>query len=197
MKRGIVSKFPLRRGVSLVELLVTMSFASIVLGMGIGTLHLLLRTDKALTDALWRSQTVSQVSKTFRSDIHAARNITSEQPAEEQAANEPASPVVSLQLAEGHFVRYSIDKNTLFRKELKADKTLREERFRFSPGTVISIETDHPKTAALVIQSINPSTKERHQTPTNVPKRELKIEAVKGRDHRWTPAPQQDAEETP
>ena len=184
MKRTSPQRTQARRGVSLAELLVTMGFASLVLGMGIGTLHLLLRTDKTLADSLWRSQTVSKVSRTFRSDVHAARNITAEQP-----ANDPAPPVVVLELGEAHFVRYSIDKHTLFRKETQADKTLNNERFRFAAGTVISLKTDQPKTVALVIQSINPTTKERHQTPTNLPLRELKIEAVKGRDHRWSEAP--------
>jgi hypothetical protein len=192
MKRGVTSRAENRRGVSLVELCIVMGFASVVLGTGIGTLHLLLRTDKTLTDSVWRSQTVAKVSRTFRGDVHAARNITTEQP-----ANNAGPLVVVLELAEGHLVRYSIDGPQLFRKETQADKTLHNERFRFSPGTVISIQTDQPKTAALIIQSINPTTKELHQTPTNLPLRELKIEAVKGRDHRWTEAAQQSAEETP
>lgn len=191
MKRILTPSIQSRQGASLVELVVTMGFASIVLGTGIGTLLLLLRTDKTLTDSLWRSQTVANLSETFRSDVHAARSIKAEQP-----ANDPAPPVFVLELAEGHSVRYWNDKHTLFRKETQADKILQEERFRFSPGTVISFKIDGQKSAALIIQSQNPSTKERLQTPTNVPLRELKIEAVAGRDHRWSGEAQQTAEES-
>jgi hypothetical protein len=192
MKRILTASTPSRRGISLVELVVTMGFASIVLGTGIGTLHLLLRTDKTLTDSVWRSQSVSNLSRAFRGDVHAARNITTEQP---QDNSGPGAFV--LELAEGHVVRYTIDKHTLVRKETQADKTLQEERFRFPPGTVISFKAVEPTTAALIIQSIHPSTKERRQTPANVPLRELRIEAVKGRDHRWSSAAPEAAEETP
>lgn len=181
-----------RRGVSLVELMVVMGFASVVLGTGIGTLHLLLRTDKTVTDSLWQSQTVARLSNTFRGDVHAARNITTEQP-----ADNPAPAIIAMELGEGHFVRYSIENHTLTRKETQADQTLQAERFRFPPETVISIKTDDPKTVALVIQSINPTTKERRHSPGNVPKRELKIEAIKSRDHRWTEAAPKTAEDTP
>lgn len=179
-----------RRGVFLVELIIAITIGGLVLAMGIGMLHLLLRTDKTLADSLWRSQTVSQLSRTFRGDAHAARDVEVEQPEDLPNANEPAPPVVRIDLAPDHHARYSIENHAVLRTETKADKTLQTERFRFQPGTKISIETDDSRRLSLVIRSANPELMKPTHAQKAVPLRELRITAVRGRNHRFEAAPE-------
>ncbi len=170
------SVFPARRGVFLIEMMITIAVGSVVLGLGMGMLHLMLQTDKTLADSLWRGQTVSQLSQVFRGDVHAAREVKTE--ADQETA-------LTLALGKNHRVRYSLEKSLILRTETQADKTLRTERFRFPEGTKISFNVDNPARVALVIATPNPHTMKTNRSQNSVPLRELKIEAVPGRDHRF------------
>ena len=174
-----------RRGSSLVELLITISLGGVVMGLGLGTLHLLLRTDKTLAESLWRSQTVSNLSQTFRRDVHAARAVKIEQPENAPNANEPAPPELVIEQSDGRLVRYSVQDDSLLRTETEGKETRHTERFRFLPGTEVSFETGMASKVSLVIRSINPLPVKANQPHHTIPMRELRIEASVGRDERF------------
>ncbi len=184
--RRILSQ-PLKRhrnGSSLVEVVIGMSLASIVLSLGVGMLHLLMRSESALSDSLNRFQAGSQLSRQFRSDIHAARSAAIEAPARDDPQSQP---VLKLQLGPDREVRYAAADHAVERTETQGDKVLQSVRFRFSKGTVIEFsQADQtPPRVAIVVKS--PSLKTaRLRTSEPVGRlRELKIEARLGRDHRF------------
>jgi hypothetical protein len=178
----------------LVELTITMTIGGLVLATGIGMLHLMLRTDKTLAESLWRGQTVSQLSEAFRGDVHAARKLTFQPPANEAAANEPVLPTLTLDLSDNHQVKYAVENNTVHRTETQADNTLQTNRFRFSPGTEIVIDVESANRPALVVRASNEKVLSPSSQPVSVPKRELRIDAVLARDHRFENKPDKGAE---
>ena len=173
-----------RGGSLLVEVMIAMTVGSVVLTLGIGMLHLLLRSESAMTDSLQRGQTVSQLSRMFRQDVHAARSANIETPAK----NDPQSkPELKLQLAPDHQVQYAALDDAVLRTETQAGKTLHNVRFRFTQGSVIDFSKDpeSPERVSLIINSPKPKlTRIRPHEPAGV-LRELKIEANLGRDHRF------------
>jgi prepilin-type N-terminal cleavage/methylation domain-containing protein len=62
-----------RRGVTLVELLVVISVLAIILPMAGGTVFFLLRAQSQSAEGLRDAMAITQLSHTFRSDVHAAR----------------------------------------------------------------------------------------------------------------------------
>jgi prepilin-type N-terminal cleavage/methylation domain-containing protein len=188
--RSEVKPSKVRRGVSLVELTITMTIGGLVLATGIGMLHLMLRTDKTLAESLWRGQTVSQLSEAFRGDVHAAHKLEFQPPANEAAANEPMLPTLTLELADDHQVKYAVENNVVHRTETQADKTLQTNRFRFSPGTEIVIDVENANRPALVVRASNQKVLSPSSRPASVPMKELKIDAVLARDHRFENKPE-------
>ncbi len=178
------SRRSFRGGSSLVEVMIAMTIGSVVLSLGIGMLHLLLRSESALTDSLKRSQTVSQLSRLFRGDVHAAQSANIETPKND---NPQAKAVLQLQLAADHQVQYAAENEAVVRTETQEGKTLHSVRFRFTQGAAIDFSKDsqNPKRLSLVINSPKPKlSRIRTSEPRGV-LRELKIEANLGRDHRF------------
>ena len=80
-----------------------------------------------------------------------------------------------------------MDGPNLIRTETQDGKRLRRDRFRFLAGTMIVLEVDaeNKSRAAVVIRSANPQAVRPQNPPASVPLRELRIEAVAARDHRF------------
>ena len=173
-----------RNGSSLVEVVIAMSLGSVVLSLGIGMLHLLLRSETVMSDSLNRCQTVSQLSRLFRDDIHAARSANIETLAKDKPQ---AKPLLKLQLGPNHQVQYAALDLAVLRTETQGGKTLQTVKFRFAKGSVIdfSQESDEPARVALVVKSPNLKTSRiRPSQPIGV-LRELTIRARLGRDYRF------------
>jgi prepilin-type N-terminal cleavage/methylation domain-containing protein len=69
-----------RRGFTLIELLVVLSLLAVILPMAGGMVYFLLRAQSQSAEALRDSMSITQLSRVFRTDVHAARSarITSE-----------------------------------------------------------------------------------------------------------------------
>ncbi|MCA9067998.1 MAG: prepilin-type N-terminal cleavage/methylation domain-containing protein, partial [Planctomycetaceae bacterium] len=169
-----------RRGVSLIELIITIGVSGVILTMGLGTLHLLLRTDDNLHLSLKHRQTVAQLSDAFRRDTHSAREV-------KQISQPDAKGVkgLELQLAADHQVQYTAQNHILIRTETQNQETLQTARFRFSPGTEILFESDSANSIAIVLRNYRTNPDSPRTTDPRTPERELTIQAVPGRDHRF------------
>src|SRR5262249_7667548 len=62
-----------RRGYSLVEIVLAMGAVAIVLGLCAGLLHVLLRLDRTGRTHLVESATIGRLARQFREDVHASR----------------------------------------------------------------------------------------------------------------------------
>ena len=62
----------LHRGFSLIEMLVVITVGSVVVGIGVGTLHVLHRTEQTGRDRAAQARIVDRLAQQFRSDVAAA-----------------------------------------------------------------------------------------------------------------------------
>ena len=160
-----------RRGMTLIEVLVVIGSSVVILGLIAGTIRTMARAEHATENHLVQGEVLAQLSESFRSHVHAAR------PAEliEQEQGE------QLKLAlVGSEVEFRVQEHRVLRVVRSADGSLRQERYSLPPGSTVRFEIDrgHEPTTVTLVVARHPAG-----APTGTP-RELRVEAVLGRDHR-------------
>ncbi|MGH7202423.1 MAG: pilus assembly FimT family protein, partial [Planctomycetaceae bacterium] len=120
-----------RRGASLVEMVIVMGVASVMLTVGVGTIHLLLDADRSSSAAVASQMALSRCSERLRSDVHAAiaASVT--------AAENDAPAALTLTLPDDRTVRYEIDGHALKRTVSVGEATRGRDTFRFPPGSTL------------------------------------------------------------
>jgi prepilin-type N-terminal cleavage/methylation domain-containing protein len=165
-----------RSGVSLTELLVVISVASVLVGVAGMTIHRLLAAEQEVTRAARFSASMTRLSRSFRADLHAARSaeLTA------AAAGQPEALVATLD--PGHVVRYEFDGHTATRLETNEGVPVRRESFPFAPQSQLRCLLNEAGT--LVRLELNLST--RASGPDVAPSpRVLLLEVAVARDHRF------------
>ena len=164
-----------RRGFTLIEMLAAITVGSVMLGIGVGILHVLLRAEGTGRERVHQTQVLSRLAEQFRSDVGAAvRQIPAQgdRPKQWQFA-----------LADNRTVTYRALPGEVRRDERTADKLVRQESYALPEGytAVISVEREaKPAVASLVIA--------REPTPLAAG-REMRVAARLGKDHRFTKSP--------
>jgi prepilin-type N-terminal cleavage/methylation domain-containing protein len=110
-----------RGGFTLVELLVVISVLAIILPMAGGTVFFLLRAQSQSAETLRDAMAITQLSHTFRSDVHVAR-----------AARMPADAAgCVLELDESHRIVYHAESNGFVSRTVRRGEAVeRREQFR-------------------------------------------------------------------
>jgi prepilin-type N-terminal cleavage/methylation domain-containing protein len=162
------------RGVSLVEMIIVISIASIILGVVLVLMQWLL--------------SASRLARVFREDAHRAGKV-------EIVADGAESSNTMRFLVEGaHTVTYRIDEHTIDRIDRDGETELRRETFHFPPGSGIRFEKeDSPALARVVVDRATGQLKvdaaddrDAAQNRPESPRRTLQFEAGLGKDRRWT-----------
>ncbi len=165
----------LRRGFSLIEMLVVIAVSTVLMGVAIGTLGLLFRAEGSGRDHAGQAAHTARLADQFRSDVHAAiRPITAE-----------GGPTGQWQLALPNdcTVTYRAAPGEMERRQEVGGKLLRRECYVIAAkdAAEIAFHADSsPPTATLVIRSPATST---------AAAREIRIDAVLAKDHRFTKSP--------
>lgn len=175
--RHLRSKSP--AGVSLIEVVVIMSVASVMLGISVTGIHLLLRTERNVASVLWYSQSLQRMALRLRDDIHNAADI------ELPNAEPNRHTALVVQLPGGSAVEYTIDGEQLIRALRNEEGVQHRDALYLPPGSQIHFErSSEPEVVRLVIE--RPAL---HNQRTDKPAlgrlRELRVEAVVGRHRRW------------
>jgi len=110
-----------RGGFTLVELLVVISVLAIILPMAGGTVFFLLRAQSQSAERLRDAMAITQLSHTFRSDVHAAR-----------AARMPSDAAgCVLELDDSHTIVYHAEANGFVSRIVRRGEVVeRREQFR-------------------------------------------------------------------
>ncbi|WP_425614074.1 type II secretion system protein J [Anatilimnocola sp. NA78] len=133
-----------RTGVTLVELLVTMSACAVLLTLSITLLHRMLHVQKRAIAATDIQRTLWRLETTFRSDVHRA------QPAESEP-NAHETLLIRLQLKPNQIVEYRSEEAALERVLLTKGELTSRERFAFSQSIQATVSRDQAGLVALAI----------------------------------------------
>lgn len=161
-----------RRGYTLVEMLVVISVSTVLLGAAVSMLYVLLRAEHGGREHANRATIVARLADQFRTDIHAARRPIPGDGADKDQRR--------FALKDDAVLIYRALPGEVERREEIAGKLVRQESYALPAGSSaeIVVRTDPaPVMAGLVITLPGPAP---------VTDREIRIDAVLGRDHRFT-----------
>ena len=157
----------MRRGYSLIEMIVVMTIATVIVGLSAAILHLLLRTERNGRQQMHRSAALARLADQFRSDVHAAAH---------QPVPDDANPSCwTFELKAGRNVQYRAQAGQIERVETLGGKIERRESYALPPDAAVAIATPDdtkPPVATLMVRE--------------PPNREIRIAAVLGKDHRFS-----------
>jgi len=163
----------LRRGYSLVEMLVVLTVGAVIVGICVGLLHTLLRTEQNGRERVPQTRILVRLAEQFRTDVSAAvRQVASARQGEWQFAL-PGDRVVTYQASPGE-VRW---------EERTQGKPAIRETYVLPRGCSAAITVHSqaaPPVASLVVADKNATQQAAH---------EIRVVAVLGKDHRFTRSP--------
>jgi hypothetical protein len=173
----------LRRGISLVEMLVVITVAAAMMGLTVTTIHRLLGAEHDVTRQMRYAASVARLAQVFRDDLHAAREI-------EAPVAEPGKPPALLVVfPDARRARYELDRHLATRVELDRENETHHDSFYFPPGS--RLEFERARDERLVRLTIdmpagNPAVKPNDTAAARVPTHRLTIEAalINGKQNR-------------
>jgi prepilin-type N-terminal cleavage/methylation domain-containing protein len=174
-----------RAGVSLVELLVVISIAGVIIGVSMLLLHTLLRTERDQTRSVRSSLTLSRLSRMFREDVHSSESI------EIINGTVETRDRLTMTSRRGNEISYSADEHVLERVEQAGGAEIHRDLFHLPPGSAYRFERDTApdivrvaiEIAAAIPDHFPEAARGKDRRP---PPRSLAIEALLGRDHRFS-----------
>ena len=161
-----------RRAFTLAEMLVALTAGSVMLGIGIGIVHLLMQTERNGRDRMHRSFVSTALAEQFRADAAAALRVISDkdkQPTQCRFAMDAHRTVI-----------YSATTEAIQRVERTADKLVRQETYPLPANSsgVFRIDANAKPALATLVIAANPD----HATLS----REYCVTARLGKDHRFS-----------
>lgn len=167
-----------RHGKSLIELVVVIATLATVMTLGARTMILLMRADGAGLQSVNAAVSLASLSREFRQDVHAARNVTLTQP------DPHAPPALLLTFSDDRSIRYVSDSDRILRTVNRGAEVAHRDAFRLPNGRSTFTLSQQPPIVTLIhVRNAERKT----PTPTgSAPRYEFRIEAVSARDHRFS-----------
>lgn len=160
----------LRRGYLLIEMLIVLTVGSVLMGVAVGVLHLLLRTEQTGRNRAPQATIVARLAEQFRNDANdAVRQVSDAGKSQWQFV-----------LPDNRVVTYQTQSNAVEWSESAVEKTVRRESYVLPSDWSAAIamhDTAKPPQATLVISE---------RSGIDKAEREVRIKAVLGRNHRFT-----------
>ena len=161
----------IRRGFTLIELVVVMSMMMVILSLAGMTFHLLLRTEKVVSQSFVTERAISRLSVQFRDDVHRSERgeLTGD------IGNEKRE--LTLGDASGIRIRYAVTADGIARLLVDRDAVVARDDFRL-PECHVSIAAEdiaNLSLRTLVIERPGAMIVQKQQAPP--PLRPLRIEA--------------------
>ena len=169
---------PARRGKTLLEMIVVISILAVVMVLGARLMVLLMRASDNSTQSLISTTTLFRLSRDFRRDVHAAIDVSVE-----RSRGEIQNRLL-LKLPKANEVVYVSEGKQLHRTLQRGKKTVRSERFQLS-GSDSRFEWNAADRLVSFVYWPK-GTKATDKSTKNRRSKEMRIEAILGRDHRFT-----------
>jgi len=161
---------PRRRGLTLIELVMTIGIGSVVFGLTVTLLASILRTERTARQHLAETQTIGRLAHQFRRDAHAAAS------AELAPAANSGPATLRLAMQDGSQVDYQWAEGGLRRTWSPANRSPSREVFVLPSAAAASFELDHAPSAQFAILRLE----SRPSDPHGRAGRKLRIEAKIG-----------------
>ena len=159
------------RGVTLVEMLVVVTAASVLLGLVTVVLHTTFRAERKLRDQLALHRTIDRLARQFRADVHAAGSQRQADEGQRLILNLPGQQAAEYRITDTRIIR-TLQQNAHVRHR---------EAYALPTGVTAQWEsiTDDERsvTAIVIIRGSDPKNKAAQRT--------IRIEATPGRDRRF------------
>jgi prepilin-type N-terminal cleavage/methylation domain-containing protein len=162
-----------RRGYSLIEMLVVITVGSLMLGLCVGTIHMILKLDRGGRTQVTERAARARLAQYFRADVRAALRT------------EPAtgrSERLSLFLPEQRVVEYKIEPGRVLRVRTEAGTLKNRDAFSLPRKSVARLEVEDRAGrtfAGLVVED------QERATPSTARAGQFRVEGVVGKDHRF------------
>jgi prepilin-type N-terminal cleavage/methylation domain-containing protein len=160
----------MRRAYTLVEMIAAISVGSVLMGIAVSLVIVLLRAEQSGRTHAERSESLRRLADQFRRDVHAAVGETAG--AEDRHG-------CRLRFENKTSVQYAVNGNEVSREESVDAKTVRRESYVLPKASTAAVAVDRatsPWTFSLTIVPDDPSLQSN---------REIRIDALLGRDHRF------------
>ena len=139
-----------RKGVSLVELMIVMSAASIILSLSAGLIHRVMHAETKARKLAAVERTSLRLSDAVRRDVHsAARAVTDP----EQLAD---GVFLRLETSSTSRIEYRREEQTIHRLQLDNDRVIAREQFVFPSAFELQIRSETPGLVVLTLASCKP-----------------------------------------
>ncbi len=131
-----------RRGVSLIEMVVVISMLTVVIGLVGMTFHLLMRSEKLVSQSFVTERTISRLAIQFRDDVHQSETGVLSN------GSESDEPALTLATGSGIQIRYLINSDRLARLVVTHDQITARDDFRL-PDCQISVSSGEDRESSL------------------------------------------------
>ena len=123
-----------RRGFTLIEMLVSITITSVMLGIAVAAIYALMRSDETARRQLGRQTTLARLSQQFRRDVHASLRLTGPEPADGK------SQAWKLHGADGRVIQYRMGNESLVRTVLVGNAVKQRESYALLPKEQAKLE---------------------------------------------------------
>lgn len=166
-------------GWTLIEMLVVLTVAAVMMGLGVTTIHLLLGSEHEAMKSVRYSASVTRLTRVFREDVHMARRV-------EIPPVDPGKPsLLVATIGDNHQVRYELDAHVVTRIETGSDDGASRDVFYFPPQSRLRCWREGEAGPIRLEIDIAAGMKARPKAAAPQPTRTVAIEAVPARDHRF------------
>lgn len=174
-----------RRGVSLVELILTLSACTVILTMSAGLIHRALHAQSKARLFFDTERSTHRLGESFRRDIHAAQSAAVAGDGDDGAA------LLRLELPGEQAIEYWQETGRVERLWLVEGEVRAREAFTFSAETRFQVERESPRLIALsVIPFTANAGPENRPLPSYTVPVSVRVEAVLGRNASLANAPE-------
>lgn len=166
-----------RRGISLAELLLTMSACTVVLTTSATLIHRMMHTQSRTRSFCDSQRSALRLADSFRRDVHAARSVAI------GGAGQDGGQLMVLEMSGGQSVEYRQDGGRIDRLQQSDDSVTARDFFEFPPGSQVKAEQPSPQLVRLSITppSDDPGPAAAGQSPFDAPLK-VQIDAVLNRN---------------
>jgi hypothetical protein len=129
-----------RRGIALIELMITMTAGTVLLGIACSLLYGVLEIDRGAREQVQTTAVVGRLAEQFRHDVHEAVRVE---------ADGTKRQVLELRLAGGAVVTYRLEPGRIVRGEQAQGAARREECFMLPQESAAVVELRKPSAVSL------------------------------------------------